>query len=311
MKETPSEITARTTTPRPKDRWDKADVVLKGIVSLLVGMLLFYGNQRLGGLERSMAAQRDADAKRMAQAQMDESRRQTLVQMAAARQSARLSLKSQVFGQFLTNLLDAKDFPHRIRLLELLGLNFGNAVQLKPLFEGVDADLLASDLDDSKMREYQTDLRDVARRLIRYQLEQIRGASGNVVSPTALKRNESVEVEDFPGTLELTLLDKEPDGRWITVGANSPDLWEGTVSFNVEYYDMPFVDYSTTTDGMGVPLRYSVVLLDAGGASDHAQVAVVVLPDVFELDNTFFFEDQLMEYVEDTKPDEAEVFVAQ
>jgi hypothetical protein len=217
-------------------------------------------------------------------------------------------LKSHVFGQFLTNLLDAKDFPHRIRLLELLGLNFGNAVHLKPLFEGVDADLIADrELTDAEKRAYQTELRNVARRLIRYQIDQIRGASGHIVSPTMLTRDVYVVVKDFPGTLKLKLTDKQADGRWITVGADSPDLWKGTVSFDVEYFDMPFVDYTTMEDSLGIPLRYSVVLLDADGESDTAEVAVVVLPDVFMLDNTFFFEDQLMKYVEDSAPPEVVV----
>lgn len=281
-------------TKRPsKDSWDKADILFKGLVALAVGVLLFVGNQHLGALE-------DQSRER----QRRDSRRETLVQMTATRQAARLALKSQVFGQLLTNLLDATDFPHRIRLMELLGLNFGNAVQLKPLFEGVDSDLLASELDDARKQEYQTDLRDVAQRLIRYQLDQIQGASDGIVCVVTLRREEDVTVMDFPGTLHLRLLDKEPNGRWINVGVDSPDLFRGnSLSFRVAYYDMPFVDYTTIEDDIGAPLRYSVVLLDAGVAPDTARVAVVVLPDVFKLENTFYFEDQLLDFVENPLPD--------
>jgi hypothetical protein len=246
---------------KEKDRWDKADVLLKGLLAVAVsGGITFFGI-----CAESSRTER-AETRQQAE---------TLIQLMNARESAHSSLRSNMFDTLMQLYFDREDDASQIVALEVIGLNFRDALQIKPLFESLDRRLAVSDPTNSRET-----LRDAARNIIRDQLGQIELAKdGHVCKAEITKGGRAVSPECGPW-LALRLLDVTEDE--IRIQANTRDrrlvenIEEGE-DFGVSYFDMPMVDYTHVALG-GEPLQYSIVLIKPKPESRTAEIALAILP---------------------------------
>ena len=119
-----------------KDFWDIVEVVGKSVLAIdVTGGIAFYGIVVESRLKEEERARADlAAANREAQ---------TLIQLVNARESATANLRAQMFKTLLETFFDPKSAESQIVVLELIGLNFRDSIQIKPMcFQFVEAQVL-------------------------------------------------------------------------------------------------------------------------------------------------------------------------
>lgn len=273
--------------PKQRDVWDKLDIIFKGLVAIAVsGALTFYG---------IISQQSRADRER------EDRSAQMLIQLVNARESANTQLRSNMFNTLLQHYFRQNDFRSQIVVLELIGLNFRDAIQIKPMFEQLDRDF--ADVTVAEDHRYRSMLRKAARNVVRDQLDQIRLSADGHVCEAVLKTGEIIRPGCFP-MLAVKLVSVDEAGVRVQINSNQGQLLfdddlENGDSFSVGYYDMPMVDYTSiavTSESM----RYSIVLLDADPDRGTAEIAVAVLPvDTFSSRDTYLFDELLARYLND------------
>ena len=282
--------------PREKDIWDKFDILVKGFLGVVVtGIATAFGIY-LNNQQSAINAQNS---------RIEEENRQarTLVQLVNSRETAMVQLRSEMFKSLLDKYLTGEDLNSKLAVLEMIGLNFRDAIQIKPLFEHLDQQLAqppdikaGSTVDDGMVAENsanfetasgtaaadpRTKLRDAAGRVIKDQLDQVRMTEDGAVCEMSLVEGEDAKVVPCLPNLKLRLSDV--DDRGVRVRPQSavanfrvePRLAEE--GFVVSYFDMPMVDFTSMDFGYGT-IRYSVVLREASMADGSATIAVAVLP---------------------------------
>jgi len=120
------------------DSWSRV------IGTVVVGLLITGGLQWYSIRSDSEARHR-AELAQKAQKEREESTQQAQVaiQLANAREKALSDLRAQMFNALLQNYFKKATDQERIAILELIGLNFRDAVQIKPMFEVLDAEFQA------------------------------------------------------------------------------------------------------------------------------------------------------------------------
>jgi hypothetical protein len=157
--------------PKPKDRWDKADVILKFVGGLLtaavIGGLGWWGS---GVLEN----QRISDAKT-----------RLYTELMSKREESENSLRKDMFVKIIDSFLktdqikEKQDLEPKVLELELLAYNFHESLNLKPLFIHLRKQIGVSNQKDGK--DYLERMEKVAREIIDKQmlvLEEATGARG-------------------------------------------------------------------------------------------------------------------------------------
>lgn len=149
-----------------------------------------------------------------------EQQAQMLIQLANAREAALTNLRAQMFQALLQNYFKQANQRERIAILELIGLNFRDAVQIKPMFELLDTEL---NIPSSSKQEEITILRKVIRKsaqsIIKDQLDQIKQAPDGAVCELDLKIGEWQETKCFP--LLRLKLEEKPSSDGITIRTNT------------------------------------------------------------------------------------------
>jgi regulator of replication initiation timing len=264
---------------RPKDIWDKIDVIAKGILAVTVpAVIAFYSIT----LEQNRAKAEEADRQA-----------RTIVQLANARETETANLRSKMFETLLQHYFEKQDDETRIVVLELIGLNFRDAIQIKPLFERLDRELTHKPVNAREM------LRDASHRIIQDQLEQVRMSKDGHVCYVELTGKERKNPDCMP-ILSIALNSVGEDVISINTNTKNGKLLNGDESqagdsFKVSYFDMPMVDFSTIED---ISLRYSVVLLKADPTSSKATIAIAVLPTAaISKQSSYAFDELLNNYV--------------
>ena len=207
---------------------------------------------------------------------------QVAIQLTNAREKALSDLRAQMFNALLQNYFKQATEQERIAILELIGLNFRDAVQIKPMFELLDGQLRtgAATPENTQLR---TALRRAARGVIRDQLNQIRQAKDGGVCRMTLKVGEAASPQCFP---QLRIKLRKVDQLTIAVRTNSKDGvllgetdWEARGDdFVATYFDMPMVDYTAVLSSSSERWRYSVVLFKTAAEKKTAEIAVALLP---------------------------------
>jgi hypothetical protein len=105
--------------PKPRDFWDKLDIVLKGLLPVAVAAVGYFGTSYLSGQQRA------------------ESTRQFYTSLQAQRETADGNLRKEMFSYVIGNFLGKVegDPQKRVVGLEMLALNFHESFDLLPLFE--------------------------------------------------------------------------------------------------------------------------------------------------------------------------------
>lgn len=282
---------------RTKDFWDIVEVIGKSVLAIgVTGGITFYGisvNSRLADEETTRV--KLAEANRAAQ---------TLIQLVNARESATSNLRAQMFKTLLETYFDHQSEESQIVVLELIGLNFRDAIQIKPMFERLDQQL--SDDPGEARRKPRELLRKAAKSIIRDQLEQIDIALEGNTCKTWLKAGQTVRLDCFD-LLAIEL--QEVEEARIRVRTNTRDgahlpldeMAKGD-EFHVTFFDMPMVDYTRMIFGES-PFLFSVVLLETDIESERAQVAVAVLPETnYSPNNAYKFDELVSEFLRDVSP---------
>jgi predicted negative regulator of RcsB-dependent stress response len=224
-----------------KDRWDKADIVLKGLIAVLLpGAIAFYGYWT----ERQTA-------QRAQKTQTYEAAVQTL----SNREAVAADLKAKMLETLMQHYF-AGSAARKVAVLELMAMNFDEQFQLRPLFDALDLEL--------KDPHDKADLRRVARNLADREVSAIL-ASGGQVCDVVLAMNKAVMSPCAPVSITLQQIH---DDR-IVVGTSSP----GAPVYEISFFDTPLTDRSTIGD-----LTYSLLLKTAKEADQSANVKMAVFP---------------------------------
>ncbi|MDX2507824.1 MAG: hypothetical protein QNL62_25565 [Gammaproteobacteria bacterium] len=275
-----------------KDIWDIIDIFLKGVLAVVVsGALTYYS---INADDRAAAIQK-AENRRAAASQKAENERaeqnrkaQTLIQMVNARESAESDLRAKMFQTLMQHYFSRDDIESQIVVLELIGLNFRDSMQIKPMFEQLDRQLRRE--DDSKTERLRELLRDAASAIIKDQLRQIKRAKDGYVcrSPTLDEGEPWTPPDDCNFSRKLTLSKVAKDYVEITPpGADAEP-------FTVTYYDMPMVDFTHEPN-----IKYAVVLIDTDPKEKKATLGLSVLPTaIFNSQvNSYQFDALLFHYL--------------
>lgn len=261
---------------------------------------IFVGILVTGGIQWYGIRNQEADRERSESAQQA----QVAIQLANAREKALSDLRAQMFNALLQNYFKQADERERIAILELIGLNFRDAVQIKPMFRLLDAELRARAHTRDRL-ELEQALHKAAKTIIEDQLNQIRQAREGAVCRVGLTLGPPVSPECFP-KLKIQLL--KVDRSSIVVRTNSIDgaLLEGAElkggeEFTVNYFDMPMVDYTAVVSSSREPWRYSIVFYGAASEKKDAEIAVALLPvSAVGAQHRYAFDELLEKYLRPT-----------
>jgi hypothetical protein len=262
---------------RPKDLWDKLDVIVKGMAAILVsGAITFYG---IWGEQKQ------------AEIAEDNRRAQIVVQTLSNRESATSDLKAKMFATLIAHYLKEdkaeNDSKTQLAILELIGLNFQDNLHFKPLFEMIDIKYKEKESGTCKR------LRKISQNIARKEIEKIVGSGGSKCEIN-LKVGDSKKLLELKDSkceipLEIFLLDVKEDHIKVATDENDKK------GFEVNYFDMPLVDNSTKGE-----ITYSIILSETNVEPETAKVNLVILPPAYYGTRNTLKTDQLIaDFAED------------
>lgn len=147
----PHQGTAESSPARQRDLWDKFEILLRPaaafLTALTVALIGWFGQQALDkrGQEQTLRAQ-NAEKEITRRTQISENYR-LYTQLLSNREEAESALRKDIFSSILKEFLSASDrggrefIRNRILKLEILALNFGEALSLSPLFVELDKNI--------------------------------------------------------------------------------------------------------------------------------------------------------------------------
>jgi hypothetical protein len=282
-----------------KDRWDKADVVLKPVGGLLtalaVALVGIFGSRYLN------------------QRQADETNIRLYAQIMSSREAADTSLRQQMFNSIISTFLDPQNRngngvrpEEKVLAVELLAYNFHDALDIGPLFQHLEYELTAlqpdgtqADADSMAIGERKEELE---KRLVRVARE-VTGKQIAALEDVGVVREDLLFFDDLdqhPEGVELrqevlglpaeAAYEADEPQRRFTLWAlqASPErkelkvrleVWpvgatksEADLTFSVGYFDFPMIDNVRLAHGQ----RAAVVLKN--WAPGSAKLALVYFP---------------------------------
>lgn len=219
---------------------NRMDLVVKGFAAVLIsGAITFYG------IHSERQQFKTAEKNRRAQ---------ILVETVSSREMAAADMRARMFDTLVRHYFgNMGDDATRVAILEMLGHNFEEDLNLKPLFMRLDEQLAA------KGSEQQEALQAAARSIARSQIETIVGAGGEVcrleISVGETRSSRCIE------PITVTLHGLQENGAAVKAGPT--DLDEKTIT----YFDLPLMNYRTLGE-----LKYALVL---SGVDLHARKAIL------------------------------------
>jgi hypothetical protein len=237
--------------------------------------------------------------------------RMTATTVISEREQAESQLRANMFNNLIDPIVGGRgkqgEIPiERERLLvELLALNFHEHFEFKPLLEHVDR-RLGQDTDEEKIKENQTSLRSVVRRVTDRQISTLVREGADQIEPidfieteTASMSTGGKELPDFGPKATPFRQPKEvksPDGRYsLEIGISEADWGEETFNtwilvndnvsgesglptdFTLTWFDFPLTDNTRLRDGN----RFSVVLSAVHPEERSVTLKVIWFPKGF------------------------------
>jgi hypothetical protein len=227
-------------------------------------------------------------------------RSQVAIQLANSRESALSDLRAQMFNSLLQNYFKQANNRDRIAILQLMALNFRDAVQIRPMFDLLETDIQQkSHGDEAAGLIYE--LRHAAHIIIRDQLEQIRQTKEGAVCSIKLTLGVTENPDCFP--LLAIKLARVDNASKIVVQTNSAD---GALlspvnllgTFEVSSFDMPMIDYTTVRSANSQAWRFSILLQEVAADQQSAQIWVALLPNsAVDAERRYAFDEILDEFL--------------
>ena len=123
-------------TAKPKDRWDKIDILLKPVGGLFTGIALAVVGYFTTDLLEEQQAQQTI---RLAQQQAQETNRRLYAEIMSSRERADTDLRKDMFNTVIQSFLDPSKstLDEQVLALELLAYNFHDVIDIGPLFKYV------------------------------------------------------------------------------------------------------------------------------------------------------------------------------
>ena len=258
---------------KPKDFWDKVDVILRPLNGLFTALAVAL----LGYYTSNILRQRETR----------ETNERVYTQLMSSREQAESALRKDMFVSIIQSFLrpQSASLEDRMLNLELLAYNFHESLNLKPLFVHLNKQIAAS--SEPNKAEYYMRLSQVARQITTRQmvlLEQVGKKFGRTVdfdkfhaSPGGLElEQENLTLDGTDREFMLSVLEIDPKRRELTMelGVRTPK--ESPIvrrlTFHVGYFDFPMIDNTRLSRDQ----RCAVVLDQFGDAS--AELTLVIFP---------------------------------
>lgn len=285
-----------------RESWSRiiGTVLIGGLLSAAIAGFGIYSEWRQDARAREdrLAEEERAAARQKASVEKarEDRRAEILIQLVNAREGAVTDLRARMFDSLLRNYLKEENAIERITVVKMLGLNFRDAIQIKPLFEMLEQDM-------TQTTELEA-LRKAASSIVRDQVEQIRLARDGFVCTVALKVGDEPKSPDCMPDLQIKLIEVE-EGQ-VRVRTNSSqglllktkDMDEKGAAFSVGFFDTPMIDYTTVAAGSGETSKYSIVLNGVSTASKEAELTVAILPeDSYRTHQAYGFDELLADFL--------------
>jgi len=228
---------------KPKDLWDKVDVVFRPLNGLLTALTVAL----LGYYTSNVLRQRETR----------ETNERVYTQLMSSREQAESALRKDMFVSIIQTFLrpQSASLEDRMLNLELLAYNFHESLNLKPLFVHLQKQVDADRSPDKA--EYSNRLTKVAREITTRQmvlLEQVGKKFSRTVDLEKFRANPGgLELEQETLTLDgterefmLSVLEIDPKRKELTLelGVRTPK--ESPIvrrlTFHVSYFDFPMID---------------------------------------------------------------------
>ena len=261
---------------KPKDRWDKAGVILQPVGGLLtalaVAALGFFGSQYL---ERRQAVETNI---------------RLYSELMSKREEAESALRKDMFKSIIDSFLSPKSegLEEKVLNLELLAYNFHESLNLKPLFAHLRKQIASSPNQDKQ--EYMDRLDKVAREITRKQMLVLEGAGkkfDRTIDFETLGQNPggyllesaSLTVDKIQRDFKIFVLEANPEKKEIKVRLEIRTPTETSdggdtkaVEFWIGFFDFPMIDHTRLSQD-----QRCAIALTAFGASS-ADITMVYFP---------------------------------
>ena len=115
------------TSAKPKDRWDKIDILLKPVGGLFTGIAL----ATVGYFTTNMLENQQAEeTRRLAQQRVEETNRRLYTEIMSSREKADSDLRKEMLNSIIKAFLDEKEkkLDEKVLALELLAYNFHDVI---------------------------------------------------------------------------------------------------------------------------------------------------------------------------------------
>jgi hypothetical protein len=275
--------------PRPRDRWDKAEIILKPVGGLLTALAVAIVGFWTSSYLRDRESKESALRERM---QTSDTNARLYSELISKREESESALRKDMFKSIIDSFLrtGSSSLEDQVLNLELLVYNFHESLNLKPLFLHVQREAAGrSDRADAIAR-----LNRVATEITKKQMLVLEeggqrfdatldvkklefsgsdGLSAGFVAQDlvaeGIRRNFRLEaIRADPATQEVDL---RLTVRTPTVGgqveATSTEFWVG-------YFDFPMIDNTRLSRDQ----RCAVVLNNFGSAQETADLTLVYFP---------------------------------
>jgi len=266
-------------TPEKKSGWEKADIVLKGMLPIAVALVGYWGTSYLAERQRTQATA------------------QFYAELVTKREDSDSSLRKEMFKYIIDKFLGqtTNNLENQVLGLELLAYNFHDSFDLAPLFKTVHkkaqeqtpprSDLLARLVTVSK---------DIADRQIASLADADRRWPAEIDSFERMRKpdfgSETILDKDLPPpadapmgaaykpmNMHLEVLKFDPKRKAVRVRLQvrglDPVQTFVDASFWVSYFDLPMLDNTRLPNRQ----RLAVVLREFG--TDGAQLMIVYFPE--------------------------------
>jgi hypothetical protein len=251
---------------KPKDFWDKIDVILRPLNGLLTALAVAL----LGYYTSTMLRQRETR----------ETNERVYTELMSSREQSESALRKDMFVSIINTFLkpQSTSLEDKMLNLELLAYNFHESLNLKPLFVHMEKQVAAAPA--AQREEYQGRLNTVAREITTRQmvlLEQVGKKFSRTVDLDKFRANPGgLELEQENLTLDgterefmLSVLAIDPKSKEITLelGVRTPkeSAIVRRLTFHVSYFDFPMIDNTRLSRDQ----RAAVVLNEFGeGGAD-------------------------------------------
>ena len=255
--------------PKPKDNWDKLDILGKAVFAIAVPAILAIWSYK-------------SEVQKRAEAE-DSRKAEIVVQALSSRDNQRTEIKKDMFQELINSFFqNEQDIDKQILILELLALNFTNRqFRLEPLFAYLEKKVDQS--SDREKKDYSEEIIRVINNSKQEEINNIIGSGGNSCD-IQLKLNQTINLDkgDTCSEITLPLTIKLLDIKDKLILVEHEDLKNNKkFKFRVNYFDTPFSDNTQLTLRRGVYKIFSIVLQSLDTKNKSANVKLVVFPDHF------------------------------